>query len=234
MKISFLMLTRNRWDHARRAVSCFQQQRYPDVELVVVDNGSDGTSERIEQLKDMRIRCVRVDEGRLSIGALRNISVQNATGELVAVFDDDDWHHPDRAAAQAEYLIHEGADLCMLDRVILAYPTKGLFAISDRRHWQGTLLAKKASLPPYPDMGRGQDVVMVNTAIARGSRACFLPRPDLYIYVHHPLNVTGDAHFRWLFDLRSRDLEAKEVEWVKAALAGSWEQVQPWPGRQAE
>ena len=39
--VSCLMVTRNRVDLARRAVTCFEAQEWSDKELVIVDDGDD-------------------------------------------------------------------------------------------------------------------------------------------------------------------------------------------------
>lgn len=97
-KISALMLTGRcleRYELARVAVDCFMRQTWPNKELVIINHG-----ELSLDNGDPRIREVRVTRGKMTIGDLRNLSIENATGEWMIQWDDDDWHHPTRMANQ--------------------------------------------------------------------------------------------------------------------------------------
>jgi Glycosyl transferase family 2 len=51
---------------------------------------------------------------RHTIGAKRNLACEEARGEIIAHWDDDDWHAPDRLRYQTQALLHRGADVCGL------------------------------------------------------------------------------------------------------------------------
>jgi glycosyltransferase involved in cell wall biosynthesis len=69
-------------------------QRYPDWEAIVVDDGSTDDTARLAEGRDPRIRVVRspINQG---LAATRNLGLDHATGELVALLDADDTWLPD-------------------------------------------------------------------------------------------------------------------------------------------
>jgi len=86
------------------AIECFFNQSYEgDLELVVVDNND----EPIEELAEV-VFVKYVRSKRMSVGALRNLGTQHASGEICITWDEDDWSHPDRVAAQVSRLMASG------------------------------------------------------------------------------------------------------------------------------
>ncbi|CAN5567198.1 hypothetical protein BH09GEM1_BH09GEM1_37850 [soil metagenome] len=91
--------------HNRRAlikatVSSALAQTWPDVEVLVVDDGStDGTADVVEDAFGDRVRLVRLpaNEGR---SAARNVGWAQARGSLVAFLDSDDLWSPEKLARQ--------------------------------------------------------------------------------------------------------------------------------------
>lgn len=98
--VSALCATKNRRRFLPEAIRCFQQQDWPDRELIVLDDGEDAVADLIPD--DPRIRYVRAD-GPLRMGAKFNALVRLAQGELLHFWDDDDWQAP-----RALRVLHEG------------------------------------------------------------------------------------------------------------------------------
>ncbi len=76
-------------------------QTYPNIEVIVVDDGSTDTTATIVEdfrLRDPRIRCIR-QENR-GIAAARNRALREARGMLVALLDSDDLWHSEKLARQ--------------------------------------------------------------------------------------------------------------------------------------
>jgi glycosyltransferase involved in cell wall biosynthesis len=210
--ISCLMVTRQRADLIRRAVWCFQHQSYPQRELVVVNDEDDGTREYLASLGDERIRYLRPERAGLTLGELRNFGVTQARGDYVAQWDDDDWHHPDRLSIQLLSLEQAEADLCLLERWILAWPERQQFLWSKRRPWEGTLLGRRAKLPPYPPLALGEDSALVEECQQRQLKLTVLDRPDLYICTVHGRNNHPAEHFaHHVFNDPTGRLETDEV-----------------------
>lgn len=127
--ISCLAVTRAvRLAALERSMRAFARQTWPRRELVVVHDGGAALQTSIESLAAGFPGCdIRVHgeaPGR-PLGALRNASVERATGTLVCQWDDDDLYHPERLVEPVEHVaqvpqtrvagVPEGYDACRAD-----------------------------------------------------------------------------------------------------------------------
>lgn len=87
--VSVLIPTFNRPALLLRALRSLQLQLYPDWEAVVVDDGDGSGILAAHNLRDPRIVGVR-NEGKGQVDA-RNTGLAHASGEMIALLDDDDW-----------------------------------------------------------------------------------------------------------------------------------------------
>ncbi|HEX5138140.1 MAG TPA: glycosyltransferase family A protein, partial [Planctomycetota bacterium] len=101
-RFTILTATRGRPGVLREALRSSLAQDFTDFEHIVVDDGSDDDGARrvVEELKDPRIRLLRLDASRGPAGA-RNKGLAEARGEICAVLDDDDLMLPGRLSATA-------------------------------------------------------------------------------------------------------------------------------------
>lgn len=103
-KVSAIIPTFNRAAFVGRAIDSALAQSWPNVEVVVTDDGStDNTAEVLAGYGD-RIRVVSQPNQGLS--AARNAAIKASSGEFLALLDDDDEWLPERLAIQMP---------CMLD-----------------------------------------------------------------------------------------------------------------------
>lgn len=212
--VSCLMVTRGKLFPSRFAIECFQYQSYENRELiVVVDDSNCELIPYIASLKDNRIRLVEIPAGARTLGELRNISVASACGEYVCQWDDDDLYAPERIQTQLAALLSTRADACVLRRWTLWWPEKNRLAISGVRLWEGSILALKRVLPPYPSLRRGEDTEMMESLKQRG-RVLSLEAPDLYVYIHHGGNTFGQQHFFNIYNF-SRSRWVNDAYWEK-------------------
>ena len=89
-------------------------QSYPDLELLILDDGStDGTLDLIDQIagKDSRIRALP-NERNLGVAQTRNRGLAAAQGEYVAFLDADDLWMPDKLERQIGAIREKELDLC--------------------------------------------------------------------------------------------------------------------------
>jgi len=116
--VSCLCVTRNRVQMLSRAISCFLDQSYPARELVVVYEDDDAATRKyLLDFDEPSVRPIMVASSpKLTLGALRNISIQSSRGFFVAQWDDDDWYAPTRLAEQIKAIRTDDRRGCILAR----------------------------------------------------------------------------------------------------------------------
>jgi hypothetical protein len=131
--VSCIMPTANRREFVGQAVEYFLRQDYEDRELIVVDDGDDAIGDLLP--RDERVRYVRLRE-KLTVGAKRNLACEEARGDVIAHWDDDDWSAPHRLSYQVEALLRTGARVCGINRLLF-------YDVRDGRGWQYTYPASQ-------------------------------------------------------------------------------------------
>lgn len=208
--VSCLMVSRGRLFPARFAIACFQAQTHANRELVIViDDPACELVAYVASLNDPEIRLVQAPATAQTLGALRNFSVAEARGEYVCQWDDDDLYAPDRIQTQLAALRSTQAAACVLRRWTLWWPATGRLAISGARCWEGSILARRTALPPYPALRRGEDTAMLAAMMQRERILC-LEAPELYLYTHHGSNAFDSRHFSTIYGFSRQ-------RWVKDA-----------------
>jgi glycosyltransferase involved in cell wall biosynthesis len=112
--VSCIMPTCDRRTFVPLAITYFLRQDYANSELIVVDNGSDAVADLIPG--DARIRYLRLLRKPL-LGTIRNIACDEARGDLIMHWDDDDWMAHWRIRYQVDGLLQSGADICGVSRL---------------------------------------------------------------------------------------------------------------------
>ena len=101
--VSVLMAVFNGIPHVREAVESVLSQSFDDLELIVVDDGSDdGSREYLESVADTRLKVTLGAHEGLTEALINATTV--ATGRYVARQDADDLSSPNRFEAQVAYL----------------------------------------------------------------------------------------------------------------------------------
>ncbi|HTA39271.1 MAG TPA: glycosyltransferase family 2 protein [Candidatus Acidoferrales bacterium] len=217
--VSCLTVTWQRLGMLTRAVECFRRQTLAEREMVIVYGADDrDTARYVESLEDPSIRGVRVAK-RYRLGWLRNIAVENARGECVAVWDDDDWSAPNRLHAQLRAIDRSGKAACVLSKVILHNSVTQRSYLSHERTWEASLVARRKDLPSYDgSLSRFEDTPVVMALEERGELA-LLKRPDLYVYVYHGTNTWQEDHFEKIIK-QCVPLSDKKSTWTVTQLHG--------------
>lgn len=193
--VSCLMVTGNRPTRAMLAIECFVRQTYPRRELVIIDDGlNDTLSRHVAELANPQVRLIRLPPTDQTLGELRNVAVASAAGELVCQWDDDDLYDPHRLHWQIAALTTTSAAACFLERWTIVWTDGPRIGLSTRRIWEGSMIATRASLTPYPALRRGEDSV-VTDHLVQERRVALLDLPDLYTYLVHGANTFPMSHF---------------------------------------
>ncbi|ANM28500.1 hypothetical protein ABI59_00960 [Acidobacteria bacterium Mor1] len=104
----------NRPEYLEQAIQSIRDQDYPDIELVLVDDGSwqEDAKACLNALEpEFRERSWRIvrQENRY-LGAARNAAVAHARGEYLLFLDDDNYAKPQAIRRLVEVARHTGAD----------------------------------------------------------------------------------------------------------------------------
>lgn len=112
-RISVIMPCYNAAAFVEEAVNCVMNQTYPDVELVVVDDGStDGSVEILQQLATRYSpRLTLLFQNHLGPYPARNLGLKHAHGGCVAFLDADDYWTPDCLEKLSVAMADEQADI---------------------------------------------------------------------------------------------------------------------------
>lgn len=110
--VSAIIATYKRADLVPRAIESVRKQTYPNLEIIVVDDGSpDNTESVVRAIPDERIRYIRHEKNK-GLPAGRNTGIRAATGEYIAFLDDDDEWRADKIEKQLKAIKDYDAVLC--------------------------------------------------------------------------------------------------------------------------
>jgi glycosyltransferase involved in cell wall biosynthesis len=202
--ISCLCVTRDRVDLLSRAIECFQRQTWPNRELVILCEDDDsGTVRFLEQVEDERIQVHIIPaQTKLSLGALRNLSIEHANGQYICQWDDDDWYHPQRLALQLQNLEANGKEACVLARWLIYDGQMDKAWCSNGRLWEGSLLCSKVLIQGstrYANTSTGEDTYLIEQLYIEDQITVY-DQPDLYVYIYSGRNTWDDLHFQNILD----------------------------------
>ena len=193
--VSCMLVTADRFELALRAIHCFQQQEYPNKELVIVDDGLDDRLERwVATLDSSEIFYYRLPAEGKKLGTLRNFVVDKSHGEYLTQWDDDDLSDSRRLRIQMAMLIHYQCEACFLQRVQGWIPASRRLFNSIRRLWEGSYICHKQLIDRFPALAKGEDTPVAEDLV-RQNKIIVLDYPQLYTYVYHGENTWGEDHF---------------------------------------
>lgn len=97
-RISVVLPLYNRARCVKRAIDSVLAQDLADFELLIVDDGStDGSAEVVAEVRDPRVRLIRLERNIGGNGA-RNVGIREAAAPLIAFLDSDDEFLPTKLA----------------------------------------------------------------------------------------------------------------------------------------
>ncbi len=98
--ISVVIPTYNRQIYLLEALESVFAQSYPNIEIIVVDDGSDDQTVEVLQplVKTKRLRLLR--QNHVGVSAARNLGVDKAQAKYIAFLDSDDLFLPEKLTKQ--------------------------------------------------------------------------------------------------------------------------------------
>ena len=98
--VSIIIPTYNRAALLKKALASARKQTYPNTEIIVVNDGStDNTDEVLAPYMDDIIYIKQENQG---LPTTKNVGLSRASGEFIAILDDDDLFLPEKIERQVE------------------------------------------------------------------------------------------------------------------------------------
>lgn len=198
--VSCVCISRGITEHVRSTIRCFEQQTHQNKELVVVHQGIPEESEELFRQAGARLFCMT----DVALGTIRNRGAQEAKGDYICNWDDDDWSSPDRIEVQLAALrtAWKPSHACVFRQYVLWDEPNGRFYESYPRAtgWESSLLVERAVLLRlrYPPVDLGEDRQLMSR-MATSHRVLVLDEKDKYVYRFHGRNACSPEHFKRLF-----------------------------------
>jgi glycosyltransferase involved in cell wall biosynthesis len=192
--VTCIMPTYNRRQFVPRAIGYFLRQDYDRSELLIVDDGTDPVSDLVPAHPRVRYMAL---PSRMTVGAKRNLACEQAAGDIILHWDDDDWHARRRVRYQVESLLAARADVCGISRILF-------FDCRDRRAWiytyptterfwiYGSSLCYRHEFwrhNRFADVNIGEDTRFVWES--QGGRMVTLPNYTFHVSIMHAGNVSA-------------------------------------------
>jgi glycosyltransferase involved in cell wall biosynthesis len=106
--VSVIIPTYNHARYLGNAIDSVIAQKYPNIEIIVIDNYStDETEAKVNEYLPGKIKYLKFNNQGV-IAASRNYGVNSAKGEMIAFLDSDDEWLEDKLTLQVSHLLGEG------------------------------------------------------------------------------------------------------------------------------
>lgn len=193
--VSCLCPTYNRPYWLAQSMCYFERQDYPHKELVILDD----SPVPYAGVLSPAVRYIHVEQRCSSLGAKFNRLVEEARGDFMLHWGDDDWMSPNHITHAVSPLLAGEADAT-------AAALAGLH-VFDVRAWQRWRLVPHPDLlryihdgalcypklwwereGKYPDHSRGEGTVLIQAFRMAFARIMALPSEEHYVYVRHGMN----------------------------------------------
>jgi hypothetical protein len=118
--VSVITITRDRRAFIPLAKYCFLAQGYPEdkIEWVIVDDGKDQIKDLVSDLPN--VKYVLVDDP-MTIGAKRNLAVEQASHDVLVIMDDDDIYPNNSILTRVANMMAEPRKECLFSTTIPCY-----------------------------------------------------------------------------------------------------------------
>lgn len=195
------MLTYNRQQFVGRAIESILAQTLEDFELIVINNGSTDDSGKVAEAyaqKDGRIRVFHCERG--NIGKGRNRGLDEAQGDYIAFFDDDDYCEPDflqflydlAVENQADVAICGAADKAFDDKIAMTAEEAVIHLLWRKRYnmaFPTKLFTRKmAGSLHFPEEGSFDDIALMYKVLGQADRVMYHGLPKYTFYRHESNN----------------------------------------------
>lgn len=114
--VSVILPTYNRAWALETAIDSVLSQDYPNIELVVVDDGSQDNTQAL--LKEYHNKIIILFQENSGVSAARNLGIKKSNGEFIALLDSDDAWDSRKISCQIEFFMaNPKALICQTEEI---------------------------------------------------------------------------------------------------------------------
>lgn len=183
------------------AVKNFTEQTYENKELIIVNSGSRTYYEQccdvLEKFKDFNILHFFVTrEEYPTIADLRNKAVDEATGDFIMTWDDDDKRSNSLIENEMNVMLQENADIVMIQQIEVQLALgKAPFATNYYIGFEPSMLARKTDKVKY--FGEHSDTKYIADLKEHGYKDYVIKdnKNSDYTYCYWGTNITSKDRF---------------------------------------
>ena len=199
LKVSVIIPVYNAEKYLARCLKAVLEQTYKDLEIILINDGSeDGSGDIIRSFDDERIVVIEKENGGVS--AARNDGLRRVSGTHVVFVDADDYPEPDYVEKMADAMDRRGCGL-----VVCGYRYRDV-----EDHETGGFPNKREALHLSGDgsIAIGEDLLFLIEYVSKCD-AFYLVAAPLYNYLINPggamKTIMGKSEFepKWLSEWES-------------------------------
>lgn len=134
-------------DYISKCINSLLTQTYKNIEVLIVDDGTDDNSIAIAQniiIDDPRFKVFSKENGGLSDA--RNYGLEQASGELITFLDSDDYYASDFISKMVTSIVSEDADIAICDVELVS--EKGVLIRKQKSTLSKSIPGREAVLHP--------------------------------------------------------------------------------------
>ena len=213
--ISVIIPIYNVEKYLRKCLDSLSKQTFPDVEFILVDDGSTDRSGTIADqyhYNDDRFSVYHTENHGLS--AARNLGIEKAQGEWLMFVDGDDWVASGFCAISYKAAMEYGADLVifsayeekrgMIKRIYKKISSGIIDASTAYSHggvavWNKMYHRKLFNMIRYPEKRVFEDVATTHKLIHEATQICFIQEP-LYHHVYRKNSISNTDYVSYKRD----------------------------------
>ena len=176
------------------AVNCFENQTYPNRELVIINNAKTQYEAAgldlilpMDKEKKRPIAHVIDTEQPMTAGMCRNYGISAASANILVQWDAHCWHSPHRIAQQLEGLSKHEAHICMLSCAMeYSYGSGyGTYWNNRKKLIPNSMMMLRPKDDDYAHIDKGEQVTLLVKLIRSGYKPIALDRPTLMCRMHY-------------------------------------------------
>jgi len=191
--VSAITLTgRNNLSDLLNCIECFKAQTYPYKELIIINNARNQLAASELNIKAEKDIFLIDTPNELTTGMARAHGMAAANGRIIAQFDVDYWHAPNRLETQIVNLGRQSAHISVLSRC-LGYSFvsgRARYHENEKRAILGTMVhIRQAEINYQPDRDKNEELGFLEDLTKKGYQPISIDSPELCC----KLNLTSEG-----------------------------------------